>query len=507
MKRTLTILAYAAVAAFCLQVFSDNKADVDLWGNVAFVDSWPGTPGFEVTNTYSYTDAGHEWVNHEWLGQFILNKTYTHCGAAGLLALKLLLGLCVVAVIHVRARQTRPDGGVFVLWLLLVVSTMGYGFSTRPHHFTYLMTAIFLLLLKQYQRGRLYPLVVFPLLAVVWTNLHGAFFIGIILIVTFVLAELLKAGFRREGALAPIRIAALVLAAAACVAVSLVNPYGVRIWSFIFTSAAKTRTYLSEWAPFNPVAHFYDHVDFMVLVVLTAVALVLTKRRRDFSDVAVLILAAVSAFGMRRNIPLFAITAGIIATPYVDSVARDAIVRLRERFHPAVLAGVLAGFTVLCAGYGFRINKHAPLEIEIPPERFPVETVAFMKEHHIEGNAIVFFDWAEYCIWHLYPGCRVFVDGRFLSAYDEQTLDDYLNFLYLGENWDTALKDYPTDIVLLHPDNPASELMAYQDDWTLAYRTDIAVLFLKTSRYAEVLSSLSGRPATPAAGARNAVFP
>ncbi len=33
--------------------------------------------------------------------------------------------------------------------------------------------------------------------------------------------------------------------------------------------------------------------------------------------------------------------------------------------------------------------------------------------------------------------------------------------------------------------------MAYQGDWTLTYRIDIAVLFLKTSRYAEVLSSLS----------------
>ncbi len=35
-------LAVGAVVCFALQVFSDNKADVDLWGNVGFVRALPG---------------------------------------------------------------------------------------------------------------------------------------------------------------------------------------------------------------------------------------------------------------------------------------------------------------------------------------------------------------------------------------------------------------------------------------------------------------------------------
>jgi hypothetical protein len=34
MDRIIKILGVLAVILFCLQVFSDNKAELDLWGNV-----------------------------------------------------------------------------------------------------------------------------------------------------------------------------------------------------------------------------------------------------------------------------------------------------------------------------------------------------------------------------------------------------------------------------------------------------------------------------------------
>ena len=57
--------------------------------------------------------------------------------------------------------------------------------------------------------------------------------------------------------------------------------------------------------------------------------------------------------------------------------------------------------------------------------------MALLREHRIQGNMLAFFDWAEYSIWHLYPNIRQFLDGRLVSAYSRQTIDDYLDFVYL----------------------------------------------------------------------------
>ena len=33
------------------------------------------------------------------------------------------------------------------------------------------------------------------------------------------------------------------------------------------------------------------------------------------------------------------------------------------------------------------------------------------------------FEWGEYAIWHLWPACRVSVDGRFRTVYPEEILE------------------------------------------------------------------------------------
>ena len=51
-------LAVAAVVCFALQVFSDNKADVDLWGNVGFVQAFPGAEQSDALHTVACWKAG-----------------------------------------------------------------------------------------------------------------------------------------------------------------------------------------------------------------------------------------------------------------------------------------------------------------------------------------------------------------------------------------------------------------------------------------------------------------
>lgn len=496
-------LAIASVLCFALQVFSDNKADVDLWGNIGFVRARPGRSGFHTTNTYSYTEPDRPWVNHEWLAQYIMHGTWHLAGNVGLLLLKVLLGLTVLALMHASLRRECRSGILRWLILVLIISTMSYGFSTRPHHFTYLFLALFFTILKRFATRSWAHLVVLPLLGLLWANLHGAFFIGAIVLVFHALVVSWRCWRRTVAVPAALIVwGGVVLFGAA----SIVNPYGVRLWGFIFESGAAMRPYLSEWAPFSPLEHGKEHPDFVALALVACCAFPFSKARKEVLWTALLYVSLLSAILLRRNIPLFAITAAFALGPHIASMAGEHVERITQRLPRRLLVLALALLIPASLYKAATFNKKDPFTIEIPAARYPLRTVEFIKTHGLTGNMLVFFDWAEYCIWHLYPDCRVFLDGRFLSAYSTRVVRDYLAALYGQAGGERALDDYDTDMVLVHYGNPIAGQMARRHDWKLIHADGPAMLFVRRSDYPEALSALR-QGQLPNVNTPAAVFP
>ncbi len=478
-------LTAAAVIAFCVQIFSANQADVDLWGNVFFVQAPTWIEGFLRVNTFSFTEPGHVWINHEWLAQSIFHNVHGLFGNAGLIGLKVLIGLLIIGLMNAAIRKECRSGVVRFLWLMLVISVMGFGFNTRPHLFTFLMVAVFLTLLG---RPKFSPwlVIVIPLLGLIWVNLHGAFFIGLIILGIFLVGRGVPPRPLGEGR----NLAVLAGALALFIGVTFMNPYGVALWKFVAGSAATVRPYLTEWAPFDWRVDFAEHADFVVLSVIVFSCLAFTKIRRDPVGIALLGISFIAALLMRRNMPLFALVAGFVAVRHVDDVVGERLSRLAARVPSRVLAVLAALFVLISVFYTITFNKTNPLQIEVARNRFPVELMTFLETNEIKGNALIFFDWAEYGIRHLYPNCRVFLDGRFTDAYDIATVNDYFNFLYAGNGWETALQRYPTDIVLIHRQLPVYAAMLTLSGWQVVGETDLAGLFLKTDIHAATLARI-----------------
>ena len=492
--RLIHLLCAAVVILFALLLFSNNRADVDLWGNVGFVTALPGSSDFHTVNSYSFTEPHHPWINHEWGAEYILNKAFTLLGNPGLLLLKLLLGFALLKIINSALRRDCRSPAVRLLYLLLILSTLGYGFSTRPHLFTYLLTALLLSALLQPQLPRALLWGAAPL-GCLWANLHGAFFTGEIMLIMATIWQLaLRLTSRKTDS------RDLITAAGATLlffAGSLINPYGIRLWDFVFQSASITRTILSEWAPFNPMSNFSDHIDFIALVLLTLPAILIARKEISGFGLILLLLTLAAAFGMRRNIPLFAITAGLTAGAAVSKLYGRDLDNLAAKLPRRLLIILLAAAALLPATVWINHNRQAPLAIRISPEEFPVNAIEFLRANRIKANAIIFFDWAEYAIWHLYPDCKVFMDGRFRSAYSRQAIDDYINFIYAGKNFSKALTNYPTNLVLAHTGNPCAARMRQMPGWKLIYEDKLAVIFAKDSLLKTLDSPQPPPPTTP----------
>jgi hypothetical protein len=68
-----------------------SYCDTDLWGHIRFGQAILATGHIIRADPYSYSAAGHIWIDHEWLSEVIMAASYNWLGVLGLRLLKLTL--------------------------------------------------------------------------------------------------------------------------------------------------------------------------------------------------------------------------------------------------------------------------------------------------------------------------------------------------------------------------------------------------------------------------------
>ena len=171
---------FLALFLACAVALSPNLADADLWGHVQYgLDAL--ADGLPATTTYSFTAEQYTWINHENLAEVVLALVATASGGPGLLAMKCLLGLGVIALV-IRQSKSQGAGLLAISVVALLVSVnVTYHWSVRPQVFSYTMFALLMAFVTWcFERvsARLKYLWLVPILFVIWTNTHGGFLAG-----------------------------------------------------------------------------------------------------------------------------------------------------------------------------------------------------------------------------------------------------------------------------------------------------------------------------------------
>src|SRR5579884_1170529 len=174
--------------AFCAWVillalfqFSENTADPDLWGHVTFGQEMLSTHSIPRTEMYSWTAAGQPWFNHEVIAEISLGAAHALLGGAGLLLLKMTVGLLAFALALKIALEEMNPGERWVAWAVgaIAVVEISFGFSARPQIFTALCVVLELLLLRRIHAGAPLWAIALPPLFVFWINTHGGVLAGV----------------------------------------------------------------------------------------------------------------------------------------------------------------------------------------------------------------------------------------------------------------------------------------------------------------------------------------
>ena len=472
------------VVLVILNALSGTVADPDLWGYMAFGRLFWETGRFPYQDIFAYVPTLQVWVYHEWLTGVIFYPIYRALGAAGLQLLKFALGLATVWLIYLTARRRGANfwSALLGLWFVQVFLATGYS-PVRAQLFTYLFFALSLYVLESARltrRWRLLAILVF--IQIFWCNLHAGFLAGLGLLLLYALGEAVS---RR-----PFWPYLAALAAAALV--TLINPYGLEYWHYLFRAVTMPRPDITEWAsltkawqtgfPKEPLIYFVSLAIFTVFLIWWA---------RWQEVTAGLILSLTLYMGLKhlRHQVFFLLAAGAYIPVLFEAYGKKilstpplAVWRSRlGKLVPAVLA---ISFVFV---YGYKFLSASPLSLELPlmPDKtnrvgiyYPVGAVEFLRKSQLSGNILNEFNWGEYLIWVLHPSCKVAMDGRYETVYGEDLCQLHSEFFYGRPGWRKFLEQYPPDLILVDPRSKVYALLQASPDWIKVYQDEGAALFL-----------------------------
>jgi len=464
-----------------------------------------------VADFFSFSKPGGEWFAWEWLWDAGFSWLQTAGGMAAVLFASAIVICLSSALIYSITKNKSRNSLISLLIALVAMCAASFHWLARPHLFTFLFTAVFYQILDTGTSRKRRMMIALPLLMVLWTNLHGGFVAGLLIVGAYLGGETIRylctGGVERAAARSNAILYAKVLAA--CVAATFVNPYFYKLHRHVigYLADGYQMKHIGEFQSISfhhPLAAFYE-----VLLVLGIATAFWNLLRRNFTPVLLLLGWAHLSLVSGRNISIFAIVASPLIAEAITSWIADLrtndvewIRRYASRFsrlcsdvdvmeriprlHLVSGAAIwLAGSLLYAPAPPLRFQSH------YDTAAFPVRAVDELQRRNLTGHIFSTDDWSGYVIYRLYPTVRVFLDGR-SDFYGPVLGEEFSDIVGAKAGWDDHLKKYGVDTLLLPSNSMLSVAMKGSARWSCIYDDGVAAIFRPPSGEQQVSAPLSG---------------
>ena len=483
---------------------SQTVADPDLWGHIKFGQDLWQTGALVRNDTYSYLTADQLWLNHEWLSEAIFYLVFARTGSRGLILLKLAVSLLIAALLYrcLRRQGLNPlRAGIVLLALSPLMSP--WLSSVRPQMFTFLLFLLVLLAIRNAEEGRLWGLWALAPLFALWANLHGGFLAGLGILLLWAFVHLVTVLSRSGSSLSFASGVFIPLAVVASLAATLLNPYGVELWTFLLRTATAPRPTITEWRPLVVMSR--GGAIYLTILGFAAAALWHSRRDRSPALLVLFVCASLLPLTAVRHAPLFALAVAVLTGEHLSDVWNRLTSERSTVEPPAWLTGLSFVFAMVLVGLSlphFRcVSFDAPSGF-----RYPVAAVTLLERSGVSGNLAISFSWGEYALWHLSPRIKVSMDGRRETVYSDEIYRMYFDFSRGRGNWDALLREHGTELALVSKEFPVMNLLRSNPDWISVYEDSVSGLFVQ--RGSPLVDALRGAgPLPPAEDSEGRCFP
>jgi hypothetical protein len=232
---------------------------------------------------------------------------------------------------------------------------------------------------------------------------------------------------------------------------------------------------------------------FILLLLLTLLALSRSGRRADFTDLALLALWTILALLAARNIAIFALVSVPIFVRYGTAAWERQVEDwgdvdwMQPWLHAAgrplaadrvlrALNWLLLALVIIAASVNIYVRLSPEAMEEATRASLPVDAVAYVQDQQPPGPMFNSYNWGGYLLFKLWPDYTVFVDGR-TDLYDDDFLRQYIHIYVADAGWQALLDKYEIQLVIVETNSVLAKFLRVDSAWEEAYRDEMAAIF------------------------------
>lgn len=415
-----------------------EMAGADMWWHIAAGRELVQTGTLWMVDDWSFTAHGKDWLNHEWLADLAYYAWVSAWGVESLVYWKWLVLVATFGALLLALARTCGSPVAALICTGFALATAAPFLDVRPH--LYSLLGFSLLLLCRLQRPA--PTWQLALLFLLWVNLHGGVFFGLMAL------GIVLFPWRRPS-IAGLRSAAWV--GGTCLAAAMLNPSGYKVLlyplAYAFDAASPFRQ-IGEWLPPFQRGGITSPLFFYLiwLPLLAPIYLVPVVRRTlnvPWEGMALTALTLAMAITSRRFIPLYAMSLAVMFAPLVALCLQQ--LRLEKySLGLALLALLYALYRLL----PYPAQSAPAFHYLTAQYSFPVDMLNFIEANEITGNVYALWNWGGYIHWRTDGALKVYVDGRADTIYDDDTYNNYVTVLSSRPGWLQLVERSDADYIL-----------------------------------------------------------
>ncbi len=437
------------------------------------------TRSFPTTEPFIYPYFNQPYVPHEWLSDVIFYITYTYAGLSGVVALSALLIASTFTILYSKLStrlSLRIPIFMIVAWGAAATSL---NWAVRPHLVSMFLLAIWLAWADDLRRGEKIPLWWFPVFMLAWSNFHGEFIAGILVLLAY------SAGWTIDYLLNHTNTSFSIgkniwLALLLSTLASLLNPGGIGPWVSIL-GFVNNQYLMSRMLEANTPN--FQMPEMRVLLGLLAISIfLLAIKKEKLSAGQGLLLTGFSAMSLIsvRNIHLYGVVAPFVLA---ETLGASRNFRLIDRLENTLqnIEGKVKGklwpvTTVILVSAFVITNRTAQLFYQFNPPAFPVQAVEWLEKNPQQGKMFNELNWGGYLALHLWPEQLTFVDS--MADTSGAITMQYETVITLADGWQDILTKYNVDWALVPQDWDLATALA-EASWREVYRDKTAVILVR----------------------------
>ncbi len=429
-----------------------------------------------LTEPFVYPYLGNPYVPHEWLFGVLCFIVYKYLGLTGIVLCSafIIAGAFSILYDHLSSKTEL----YMPIFLLVIWGAMASSLHwiTRPHLFTMLFLAVWLVWMDQLRSGRSLHLWKFMILMLLWCNLHAEFIMGILVTLAFLIGWFLErwTGSAPKDTKVGKR---MLLVLAASLPVTLINPAGYLPWMRVFKYLGNDYLMSAINETNSPNFQSPEFLILLALIVFSILLLSRNTRKIPWAESLLLAGATLLTLTSARSVHLYGIIApfslaGALADlktiPLVGRLEGTLIrVDRQLRMYFAVAIVLLVSLATAIIG---RQSSLYRFDLSI----FPVQASEWLKVHPQSGNVFNDFDWGGYLVFFGNPGQQVFIDS--MSDHSGDLTRDYEQAIISGGDWQSVFERYQVHWAIIPRDSSLSQSLQQIPGWYVIYLDNTAII-------------------------------